>query len=270
MIIKTNNKKKGGSLIAEKGSSVQSVRRAADILECISDGQNSVTQIAAKCNLHKSTVHRLLKALGEARLVIQNPHTRQYYPGYRFVRLSLKPVTIHEFLVDKASEEMLRLSQITGETVDLRINPGLKNIGLYLVQSKYDQITVGDSLRIRPISLGVDGRVLLSQLDDIALSSVLEHVCMEKARNHEKINVNDLLDEIHVIRRQGYGIVHDELIRGVTCVCAPVKNYIIPAALSIVGPKMRMKPKIQSFIDKLLASSNLISRNIAENNTKIH
>jgi DNA-binding IclR family transcriptional regulator len=172
-------------------------------------------------------------------------------------------------LIDKASEEMLHLSQLTNETIDLRINLGLKNIGLCLVQSKYDQITVGDTFRIRPVYLGVDGRVLLSQLDDITLSSVLEHVRMEKAKKFENINTNELMDEIRIIRQQGYAIVHDELIKGVTCICAPVHNYITPAVLSIVGPEMRIKPKIQSYIEKLLASSNLISKEIAENNNKI-
>ena len=264
-----NTKKKGNKLIAEKEFSVQSIHRAADILDCISNGISSVSEIAVKCSLHKSTVHRLLKALGESSMVIQNPYTRRYYPGYRFVKLSLTAVTIHEFLIDKASEEMLHLSQLTNETIDLRVNMGLKNIGLCMVQSKYDQITIGDSLRIRPIHLGIDGRVLLSQLDDITLSSVLEHVRMEKAIKHETIDINDLLDEIRIIRQQGYAIIHDELIRGVTCICAPVHNYITPAVLSIVGPELRIKPKIQNHIDKLLISSNLISKEISEYGKKI-
>jgi len=265
----THEQRKKNSPIAEQGTSVQSIRRAADILDCISNGTNSISEIAIKCNLHKSTVHRLLKALRESRLVIQNPYTRRYYPGYRFVKLSLMPVTIHEFLIDRAYEEMQRLSQLTSETIDLRINIGLKNIGLCLVQSKCDQITVGDSLRIRPICLGVDGRVLLSQLDDMMLSSIFEHACIEKDTKYKVMSINDLMDEICTIRRQGYAIVHDELIKGVTCICAPVKNYIIPAALSIVGPETRIKPKIQSHVERLLASSNHISMHIAENNNKI-
>ena len=264
-----NNKREKDSLIAENQSSVQSVRRAADILECVSSGFNSVAEIAAKCDLHKSTVHRLLKTLGESRLVIQNPFTRQYYPGYRLVKLSLTPMTTHEFLIDKASEEMLRLSHLTSETIDLRIKIGLENIGLYLVQSKYDRITVGDSLRIRLISLGVDGRVLLSQLDDEELSPLLRHIQMGTAIKGESIDIGYILDEITDIRQKGYAIAHNELINGVTCICAPVKKYIIPVSLSIVRPEARIKPSIQSYIDKLLISSTHISRSIAEYDNKI-
>jgi DNA-binding IclR family transcriptional regulator len=57
----------------KKETAVQSVRRAAEILNCISNGMSSVTDIAERCNLSKSTVHRLLKALGESELVMQDP-----------------------------------------------------------------------------------------------------------------------------------------------------------------------------------------------------
>jgi DNA-binding IclR family transcriptional regulator len=55
----------------QKENGVQSIRRAAEILNCISSGTNSVTDIANKCNLSKSTVHRLLKALAEPELLMQ-------------------------------------------------------------------------------------------------------------------------------------------------------------------------------------------------------
>ena len=248
----------------EKRTSVQSVHRVADILECVSSGFNSVTEIAAKCNLHKSTVHRLLKALGESNFVTQNPFTHKYYPGYRFVKLSLTPVTTHEFLIDCAKEEMLDLSGHTGETVDLRIKLGLRNIGLYLVQSKYDRIAVGDSLRNRPVNIGVDGRLLLSQLDDKEVLSTLMHIQMETSIKGESIDIDYILSELDVIRRQGYAVVHNELLKGMTCLCVPVKRYILPVVLSIVGPETRIRPNIHEFTKKLLNSSASISKYITE------
>jgi IclR family KDG regulon transcriptional repressor len=255
--------------LTDKETSVQSVRRAADILKCVSDGVNSVTEIAAKCNLHKSTVHRLLKALGESDLVIQNPVTHQYYPGYQFVKISLTPATTHEFLVDCAIEEMQRLSEITGETIDLRIKLGLKNIGLDLVQSKNDLIVVGDSLRNRPVNIGVDGRVLLSQLSDEELSLVLGYMQLEPVTKRESIDIDDLMAEINLIRQQGYATSSNELIMGVTCICAPIKNYILPAVLIIVGPEIRMKPKIKDLTKDLLVSSARISKSISVYQNKI-
>jgi DNA-binding IclR family transcriptional regulator len=262
--MKTNNPPKRIVSPANKETTVQSIRRAADVLKCVSNGTNSVTEIADKCNLHKSTVHRLLKALAEADLVIQIPVTHQYYPGYQFVKISIKPAITHEFLVDCAIEEMRHLSSVTGETIDLRIKLGLKNVGLDLVQSKNDLIVVGDDLRSRPINIGVDGRVLLSQLDDEEVASVLKYLPPETATHPGNTASADLMSEINLIRRRGYAIISNELIMGVTCICAPITNYILPAVIIIVGPEIRIKPQIEYFTGELLASSARVSKRVAD------
>jgi DNA-binding IclR family transcriptional regulator len=248
----------------KKVIAVQSIHRAADILRCISDGINSVTEIAANCNLHKSTVHRLLKALGESDLVIQNPISHQYFLGYLFVKLTLTPATSHEYLIDCAREEMQRLSQLTGETVDLRIKLGLKNIGLDLIQSKNDLVVIGDSLRVRPINIGVDGMVLLSQLRDEELWVVFGNMQLEPVTKRENIDTEDIMPKIKLIRQQGYALISNELIMGVTCICAPIKNYLLPAVLILVGPEIRMKPKIKNLTKELLICAARVSENVSE------
>jgi predicted transcriptional regulator len=70
---------------AKKETAVQSIKRASAILNCISDGTNSVTDIATKCDLSKSTVHRLLKALCESELVMQDTLNHQYFLGYSII-----------------------------------------------------------------------------------------------------------------------------------------------------------------------------------------
>jgi len=247
--------------LPKKETPVQSVHRAADVLICVSNGINSVTEIAGKCHLHKSTVHRLLKALAGADLVIQNPITHQYYPGYQFIKISLTPAITHEFLIDCAGEEMQRLSVATGETIDLRIQLGLKNIGLDLIQSKNDLIVVGDAMRSRPINVGIDGRVLLSQLSDEELSLLLRYTQQE---TESGIETADIIAEIDLIRRQGYAIASNQLIMGVTCICAPVRNYIVPAILTVVGPEIRIKPQIEHYTRELLNSAARISKRVAD------
>lgn len=90
-----NNSKDGRkqSDINKKETAVQSIQRAADILNCISDNVNSVTDIAARCNLSKSTVHRLLKALSESSLVMQDPINHQYFLGDLIIKLISTPLT---------------------------------------------------------------------------------------------------------------------------------------------------------------------------------
>jgi len=156
---------------------------------------------------------------------------------------------------------MQRLSVVTGETIDLRIQLGLKNIGLDLIQSKNDLIVVGDAMRSRPINVGIDGRVLLSQLSDEELSLLLRYTQQE---TESGIETADIIAEIDLIRRQGYAIASNQLIMGVTCICAPVRNYIVPAILTVVGPEIRIKPQIEHYTRELLNSAARISKRVAD------
>jgi DNA-binding IclR family transcriptional regulator len=267
-----NKKSQSNSILRDapaKVATAQSARRAAGILKCIGNDINSLTGIAANCNLHKSTVHRLLKAMVESDLVIQNPVNHRYFLGYLFVKLSLSPSTTYKYLVDYATGPMRHLSHLTGETIDLRIKLGLRNIGLDLVQSKNDLIFVGDSMRNRPVTIGVDSRVLLSQLDDEELLPLLKYIQSRTAAGRENAGIDDLLGEINRIRRQGYAVASNELIPGVICISAPVKNNIVPAVVSIVGPEIRIRPRVKEFIKELLLCSGRISQCISDYQTKV-
>jgi IclR family KDG regulon transcriptional repressor len=253
-----------------KENAVQSIQRAADILNCISNGTNSVTGISEKCKLSKSTVHRLLKALSESELVMQDSTNHQYFLGYSIIKLISTPLTTQEYLTSCASEEMNRLSEVTGETVSLGIKMGLKNINIHVVTSKSDLKVDGANLRMRPIYVGVDGLVLLSQLDDIQISNILNNIHAELKPTHEKINVEAMLGKIKLMRQQGYLTGHNEATLGVSCVSAPVRNYALPAVLNLVGPEIRVRPRITTLTRELLASAGLISEKLAKTNTNIN
>ncbi len=254
---------------AQHENSVQSIRRAAQILNCISNGTNSVTDIAEKCNLSKSTVHRLLKALSESELVMQDSTNHQYFLGYSIIKLISTPLTTQEYLTSCASEEMNRLSDVTGETVSLGVKMGLKNINIHVVTSKSDLKVDGANLRMRPIYVGVDGLVLLSQLDQQQILNILNNVHAELSNRREKINVQAMLDKIELVRRQGYLTGHNESTLGVSCVSAPVRNYALPVVLNVVGPEIRVRPRITALIRELIGCATRVAENLAERNNVV-
>ena len=250
----------------KKETAVQSVRRAAEILDCISEGISSVTDIAEKCGLSKSTVHRLLKALGESELVMQDPVNHQYFLGYSIIKLISTPLATQEYLTSCASEEMNRLSEATGETVSLGIKMGMKSVNIHVVTSKSDLKVDGANLRIRPIHLGVDGTILLSQLDDYQVTNILNNLRTESKDRTGKFKTEDLLARIQSARRQGYAMGNSEVTLGVTCISAPVKNYALPAVLNLVGPEIRMKPVAMGLIQQVVDCAARISDKLKERN----
>jgi DNA-binding IclR family transcriptional regulator len=245
-----------------KENGVQSIRRAAEILNCIGSGINSVTDIANQCKLSKSTVHRLLKALSESEMVMQDPTNHQYFLGYSIIKLLSMPAMTQEYLITCASEEMSHLSEITGETVSLGIKMGLKNINIFVVTSKNDLKVDGANLRIRPIHLGVDGKVLLSQLDNYQVSNILNSIHFELKKSVEKTTPEALLAKIKLIRQRGYAVGHNETTFGVTCISAPVKNYALPAVLNLLGPEIRMRPRLADLTRELRDCASGISQKL--------
>jgi IclR family transcriptional regulator, KDG regulon repressor len=247
-----------------KESAVQSIRRSAEILNCISNGINSVTGIASHCRLSKSTVHRLLKALGESELVMQDPISHQYYLGYFIIKLLSSPQTTQQHLTTCAAEEMSRLSDITGETVSLGIKMGLKAINIHVVNSKSDLKVDAANMRIKPVYLGVDGKVLLSQLDDFQLSTILANMHLELKTRPGRVDPEKLKAQIKLVSRRGYAIGHSESTAGVTFISAPIKNYVMPAVVNLIGPEIRMKPRLAEFTRELLDCTARISQRIAQ------
>jgi DNA-binding IclR family transcriptional regulator len=54
-----------------------SLKRATDILVCLENGINSVTEIAVYCDYSISTVHRLLQNLAELGWVVQDENSHK-------------------------------------------------------------------------------------------------------------------------------------------------------------------------------------------------
>ncbi len=257
---KSNSPAKGH----KKETTVQSVHRAAEILDCVSKGVSSIADISGKCRLSKSTVYRLLKALGESELVMQDPVTHQYFLGYSIIKLISAPLATQQYLTSCASEEMNRLSTVTGETVSLGIKMGVMGVNVHVVTSENDLKVDGANLRVRPIYLGVDGSVLLSQLDDYQVSSILNSIQRQLKTRLEKVNIEELMANVQLIRRQGYAVGDSEQTLGVTCISAPIKNYALPAVLNLVGPGIRVKPRLKEMTDEVVKCAGRISDRLKE------
>lgn len=74
----------------------------------------------------------------------------------------------------------------------------------------------------------------------------------------------ELVFQVRRIKQQGYHICSGERIIGAMGISTPVKNYSLPVALSIVGPEVRMKPRVKELLEALQTSALRVSRNIKE------
>jgi DNA-binding IclR family transcriptional regulator len=245
-----------------KPAAVQSIFRAAGVLACIGNHMNSMTDIAQACKLSNSTVHRLLQALEDSALVIQDPISRRYYFGDLITRLVSDIQVPHEYMITVAKEYLTRLAAETCETISLAILVGQQYNALYEIPSQYKlRVVEAGTNIVEPLQpSGAAGKILLSQLKDKELEIRVRNILL----THKIENVEEYILEIKRIRKQKYAVTHDAVIAGAMCLSASVTHYISPAVVSIYGPKERVKPHTKEYTALLLEATDAISQRLAE------
>jgi DNA-binding IclR family transcriptional regulator len=162
-----------------------------------------------------------------------------------------------------AIDEMKHLSAISEETVTLDILIGIQHFSLHEIPSKYDLRVTQESRMAGPSLAGASVKVLLSLLSDKQLKTALEKANVTNATDRTVTNKELLTAQVKEIRQQGYAISYGERIPGAMCISAPIKNYSLPVALSVVGPESRLQTRAKQVTEGLKASSNRISKNMA-------
>jgi DNA-binding IclR family transcriptional regulator len=238
------------------------IHRASRIITCISNGVNSLSEIADYCKISKSGTHRILKAMEKSHFIIYNPFGRKYLIGDLITGITSKPNINHEYLIVNSNLEMEEVATITEETVNLTVLSGLGQITIRTIPSKY-HLRVVEAVNALEFSFGgAISHVLLSQVKDNELDMVLRNRRLEPLTNYSITEKEALLAEVQKTRLQGYEVTVGERIIGAMCISAPIRNYLIPVALGIIGPEARMKDKTSNFVKLLMDVSNRISYNL--------
>jgi DNA-binding IclR family transcriptional regulator len=243
---------------------IRSVHRAVNILTCLGDGTNTLTDIAIATKLAKPTVYRLLKTLEELHMVTYDPVSRWYYLGPLVTKLASNPKTNHYDLITCALEEIKTLWELTGENVELNIMVGSQYDRLYEIMGKHKLKVYEGADPVGPVFVGSAAKVLLSQLDDKELRLVLKNINIKQVTEYSVTDKKLLLVQIREARQQGYAVSYGERIAGALCISAPVKSYFWPVALSLVGPESRLTLGVTDLIKKVISSARRITKNIEE------
>ncbi|HUT67024.1 MAG TPA: IclR family transcriptional regulator [Dehalococcoidales bacterium] len=238
--------------------------RAASILLCLSDGINTVSDIAEHTKISKTTVHRLLTALEESQLAMKDPLNHRYYLGHLIAHIGSQLKTTHEHMIICATDELKHLSDYTEETVSLGIQVGIQYLSLCEIPSKHDPIIIIESRRMVPLLAGATSKVLLSQLNDEEMELILQFIKLEPITDHTITDKEKFIADVKQARQQGCAITYGERLPGFIGMAAAVCNYTCPAVLNILGPEIRLKPRLNEFLEELKASAGRVSRNITK------
>jgi IclR family KDG regulon transcriptional repressor len=248
--LKTNEKTEPG---------LRTVQRALDILYCFTLEQRelTLTEIANKINLAKSTTTRLLSTLEQNNLVQKDPHTLKYRLGqglYYLGYIAGKSIAVKEI----AKPFMKRLRDETQETVNLYIldNESRVCIEQYEgLQSVRHMVNIGEHL---PLWAGAGGKLLLAYQSTDFQNHILKKVPSDARRE-------SLQKELSEIRLAQCASSIDEREVGSAAVAAPIFNINeeVKACLSISGPTIRFTPEtIDKFKELVKKEAGEISRQL--------
>lgn len=101
-----------------------------------------------------------------------------------------------------------------------------------------------------PIYASAIGRVVLAFLPQFELEDILNNITFESITPQTIKSKEQLLDEIQIIKENGFAVNNQEIEIGEICVAVPVfnnRNYPI-ASISVSGPAFRMTDERISFI----------------------
>lgn len=231
---------------------VRAVERALDILLCFTkDSDLSLTEIAARINLHKSTVHRLLTTLEEKGFLVRNEATDKYRLGIRIWELSAHLPTLDEpaALLLPAME---RLRDRLGETVSLYLRDDLERVRIQAVQSRQAIRRVAQIGARLPLSVGASSKVLAAYAPQEVQTRLLADPSWPEA-----VARSQYLEQLKEVTRHGYATSFEEREPGAAAVAVPIvgRNGNVVAALSLSGPVSRLSRETLEEYAAILAES---------------
>jgi len=210
--------------------SIQSVNRALDILECISYSGSGykLGELAARCNLNKTTAFHLLKTLAARGYVEKSCDSQIYKMGWKSYELFS---AFYENLDEMpfVLPYMEEIRKQTGETVSL--------YNYLLYQGYYAGVCVHQLESAQPLKyfpkIGsrvpmhctAAGKVHLLSYSGEELAAQMEKMPYPRYTPFTPANAQEVLAQLEEVKRLGFCIEREEYMRGICSVAVPLFKY---------------------------------------------
>jgi IclR family acetate operon transcriptional repressor len=241
----------------EAGSSSSSVLRAFDVLGGIaaaSDGRASLTQIANRLKVSKSTAHRYLTTL-EGLAVVERDEHESYRLGLRLVELAGVVLSEHD-VRREAEGELEALARHTKETAHLAVPSGNEVFYLAKFDSPHSLRMVSRIGARMPMYSTALGRSILAHSSEERVADVLAEGLPRRTPS-TLTDARALRTNLELVRERGFAIDDEENEPGVRCVGAPIfdMGVAVVAAISVSGPSTRVTPEVALAIGPAVVQS---------------
>ena len=222
---------------------VQALTRGIQIIEAVAGEPRGLrfTALLDRTQLPKGTLHRLLQALVDERLLSFDTSDQVYRLAPRVFQWAHR-VWDNFDLRGAAEPELERLRDMTGEAIRLGVLDGPSV--LYIDQRELPQplrLNNGVGSRAAPHASGL-GKAILAHLPLAKRRAMLADMELSRVTPNTIVNVSELSRQLDLIKARGYAISVDEQNTGISSVAAPVLDHRGEpiGAIGVIGPSFRL------------------------------
>lgn len=224
-----------------------------------SDQPRGVTDLASELKFTKSNVHRLLATLQQQGYVRQIPPHSLYELTTKIWELGNSVIQRMD-LLKVAHPAMVKLAEITGETIHLSVLENMDVIYVDKIESEH-HVRAHTSIGARAPSYTVaTGKAMLAQMPDSYLDRF--PASLERYTDTTRTSLEELKKDIELVRQQGYAVVpHGEWREGIAAVaCAIIgRSGELVGAIGMSGPDSRIKRKqLKQFSSDVMEAARTI------------
>ena len=227
---------------------VQIVHRIACVLRAFGNqGLLGITDLANTTGLPKSTTHRLVNALVNEGLLVQDEDSHKYALSLHVTALGASILSSHT--VRKSARPILmELRDQTHESVHLAVLEGLEAVIIDTEDSYFFVRAVNVPGQYLPAHAVSTGKVLLAFQWEVRLREILSHAKLTSYTEHTITDPRLLHEELRRVRAIGYA--------------APIFDHLgsVVASVSIGGPSERCRPKQAELIGAVTRAGQQISQ----------
>ena len=250
---------------------VQTVIKAIEIIEILAKDATSkgigISDLSRRLGLGKSTIHRILETLMYYKYIDKNEETNKYRLGWGLYTAG-QMVPKQNQLYNMDPPLLIDLSKIVRETVNVGIMRANEVVIISKIEGSQENLQVnmqqGEHEALHATGLG---KILLCELPEDQIREMLDsdRGRLKKFTHNTIDTVEEYLDELEKVRKQGYAVDNEEFCVGLYCLARPLRDYTgkIIAALSVSTPYARItEAKIQEILGYLAEYSVRISGNL--------
>jgi DNA-binding IclR family transcriptional regulator len=242
----------------------RSVRRALEIFEFLLQlgGPTTIGEIVSALQIPKSTAYELVRTLSDSSYL--EPSRRGgIFLGRKLFELGMAYRAQVDLLRD-GSQIVEELRNECGETVQLTV---LENDMMLVLLKEEGSHPIRIISRVGsrvPVNWAASGRLLVSDMDDGALTSLLSKSVRQSPTGAALTDIPKFIQQVRKFRKQGYATELNETNEHAGCVAAPVIDGQgkCEATISIVVPEHRLKQNRDALIEQARAAASALSQRL--------